>query len=232
MVSAGLDAADVGLRKVQKTVAGILGKFDAAIKEPGRREELGSDIEMLKDLLRAEIAAAERDGVNWLTLDFGQSPQDKQLPSFDGNENDAASLSTVVLISSADAADGILTGPYGASEEEEIGGYHLLSDEAAYGQDLSREISISDDVTTDDLKGMRGALVSIAADLAKAGSRLDAARAPYDEQVAASVGDTRFADIGKEIDGLLASVTRDALRAQALNIMNGDGSGLKRLLAG
>jgi hypothetical protein len=230
-VSASLDAADVGLRKVQKTVAAILGRVDAAVKEPDRRTDLGADVDMLKDRLRAEIADAERDGVNWLTLDFGQDPQDKRLPLPSGDDSIPANTSPIVLISSADAVDGILTRPYGASEDQEFGGFHLLSDDAAYGQELSREISIGDDVTDEDLKGMRAALVSITANLASGGGRLDAVRRPIGNPVDQSNGENGPMDIGKEIDALLASVTRDALRAQALNIMNSDGAGLKRLLA-
>ncbi|MBB1250432.1 hypothetical protein [Rhizobium sp. G21] len=230
-VSASLDAADVGLRKVQKTVAAILGRVDAAIKEPERRSDLGADVDMLKDRLRAEIADAERDGVNWLTLDFGQDPQDKRLPLPAGDDAIPVDTSPILLISSADAADGILTRPYGASEDLEFGGYHLLSDDASYGQELSREISIADDVSDEDLKGMRAALASITAGLAGGGARLDAVRWPNGDPVEQSSGDKGPMDIGKEIDALLASVTRDALRAQALNIMNSDGAGLKRLLA-
>lgn len=230
-VSASLDAADVGLRKAQKTMAALLGKVDAAIKDPARRDTLGSDVELLKDRLRGEIQDAERDGVNWLTLGTGEDVEDKALPSPPTDTENAEDTSQIVLISTRDAADGLLTRPYGASEEQDLGGYHLLSD-ASSGQDDSREIAVSADVSEDDLKGMRAALASMTADLAKAGTRLDAARTPNAEPTDQPKADDRPLDLGKEIDALLASVTRDALRAQALNIMNGDGSGLKRLLAG
>jgi hypothetical protein len=229
-VSAGLDAADVGLRKVQKTVTAILGKLDAAIKAPDRRDELGAAIDTLKDRLRTEIGDAERDGVNWLTLDDGQDPQDKALPSA-SESDDLSENAPLVLISYGDAADGILTRAYGASEEEDFGGYHLLSGDAASGQDFSSEISVSADTSDDDLKGMRAALAAITTDLGKAGDRLDQTRASGDKSPPQSGDAGQSTDLNNEIDKLLASITRDALKAQALNIMNGDGSGLKRLLA-
>ncbi|MDH6267002.1 hypothetical protein M2360_002399 [Rhizobium sp. SG_E_25_P2] len=232
MVSAGLDAADIGLRKVQQSVSAILGKVNAAINDPERRDELAVDVGLLKERVRAEVEDAQRDGMNWLTLDFGQDPQEKMLPRPTGDEEDPAGISPVVLISSGDAADGILTRPYGASEEQERGGFHLLSDDAAFGQDLSREIAISSESSGEDLKDMRAALSSITADLAKAGARLDQARAPSEKPSEQTSATGQSTAISAEIDTLLASVTRDALRAQALNIMNGDSSGLKRLLAG
>lgn len=221
LVAASLDAADLGLRKVRKTVAEIIGKVDAAIGNPDRRDEIGADIDGLKDELRATVEDAQFEGLNWLTLDFGQDLQDKMLPPAAG--------APIVLISSGNAADGILTRAYGAFEDQDIGGYHLLSDAAAYGQDASREISISGEVENADLVGMRSALTSVAADLAMAGDRLDRARAPDADTSSPS---PQSAAIGEEIDRLLASVARDALRAQALNILNGDERGLKRLLAG
>lgn len=223
--SSSLDAADVGLRKVQKGVAAILGKMTAAIKEPDRRGDLGSDIDLLKDALRADVDDATTDGVNWLTLDFGQSAKDKILPASAIDADHAP----VVLISSSDAADGILTRPYGASEDLEQGGYFLLSDDASYGQDISREIVLDADTSDEDVKAMRDALVSIKADLASAGDRLDKARFPGAAPQAIGNGSPGPGDIGGEIDALLANVARDALRAQALNIMNGDSRNLKRL---
>jgi hypothetical protein len=230
-LSASLDAADVGLRKAQKTVAAIVGKVDLAIREPDRRDELGGDVDMLKDRLRSEIDEAERDGTNWLTLDFGQIPDDKTLPR-QADDADGAAASSIILISSADAEDGIFTRSYGASEEQEFGGYFLISDDAASGQDLSREISISSDTSEVDLKAMRAALTSVTADLARAGDRLDQARTASARTPVETPPSRQPGSFNQDIDTLLASITRDALRAQALNIMNGDGDSLKRLLAG
>lgn len=139
-----------------------------ASMEGAPRDEINAELSIVKESLK-NVTTTIYDSENWLNDTLGTPGIKSVATSVTAGPNGARSVQTteidtrdMTLYSDSDAQAGVLTASYG--------GYHLLSSAGTAGS--SKEISISDATTAEDIAGMMTALEAITTGLSSAQNAL------------------------------------------------------------
>ncbi|MCM2440617.1 flagellin [Agrobacterium vitis] len=235
------DTAYTGLDSSIDVLSSIKSKLVAA-REPGvDKDKINQEINELKNQLASIAESASFSGENWLYNESTNPPTTKEMvASFNRASDGTVSVTTLkfntsesTLIDTQNAENGILTRTttatwaYGTTTT--TGTYYLL-DADSVTPATGTEITLTTDMSNDDLDGMISAVDKMLQDLTDSASTLGAISSRIESQdtfvknlsdtIDKGVGRLVDADMNEESTKIKALQTQQQLGIQALSIAN------------
>ena len=249
--AAKVDTAYTGMNSALDVVSEIKAKLVAA-REPGvDKNKIDNELSELKNQLESISESASFSGENWLKNSDTATALDKDVVgSFNRASDGTVSITTLsvdvsnmILIDTADASRGVLTGAYlGASPSGTLGSAGdnwKLIDASSTTSAVGTVISISDTTSDVEIDEMISVVDHIFSQLTQQASNLGAINQRIEMQdsfvgklmdsIDIGIGRLVDADMNEESTRLKALQTQQQLGVQALSIANSSAENIMSL---
>lgn len=238
--AATADTAAVGIEAASNIMDQIQSKLIMAKSAGVDKTALNREITQLKDQLQTVTDASSFSGQNWLKTSASESPQVKSMVgSVTSNASGDVAINVIDfdtaksnLVAEGNASDGLLTKSYsGITKSGAAYDYHLLDANSQTPVSASsKEISLSDSTTSDEIDGMLSALNSMQRGLTDAASNVGSTSSRISSntdflqtlQDVTAIGVSRLQDANMEEQSVrrAALSVQQQLQTTGLNIAN------------